>query len=136
NISMATGPVLCPWCTARRMITASRARRRTSCRRPCRSIRKRKSIDRKDRSLDHMKMSGTWFRAFSFPGSMRSILFLLLIGTFHGSNAQLLDSISLFLQQPPVFVARLDMRGSFVRNTNVKIFGAKFGLEHAGRFQY
>lgn len=67
---------------------------------------------------------------------MRSILFLLLIGTFYGANAQLLDSISLFLQQPPVFVARLDMRGSFVRNTNVKIFGAKFGLEHAGRFQY
>jgi hypothetical protein len=52
------------------------------------------------------------------------------------ANAQLLDSIALFTAEPPRFVARLDFRGSFISNRNVRIMGAKVGLEHAGRFQY
>lgn len=53
-----------------------------------------------------------------------------------GARAQLLDSIALFLQEPPRVVAKLDVRGSFVDNRNVRLMGVKLGLEHAGRFQY
>ena len=49
---------------------------------------------------------------------------------------QLLDSIALFAAEKPRVVVKLDMRGSFVRNRNVQIAGAKVALEHAGRFQY
>jgi hypothetical protein len=51
-------------------------------------------------------------------------------------QGQLVDSIRHFLRDEGRFVGKLDGRGSFVRNENVKIFGAKLGLEHAGRFQY
>lgn len=51
-------------------------------------------------------------------------------------QAQLLDSLALFSRQPARFTAKLDSRGSFISNSNVKIFGIKAGLEHAGRFQY
>lgn len=63
------------------------------------------------------------------------VLFLALAGCLR-SPAQLLDSIALFAAQEPRFVAKLDIRGSFIRNQNVRIMGAKVGLEHVGRFQY
>ncbi len=67
---------------------------------------------------------------------MRMVLLIaMLIGPGVG-RAQLLDSIGLFLQEERQFVAKLDMRNSFVRNRNVSIFGVKAGFEHAGRFQY
>ncbi len=67
---------------------------------------------------------------------MRPLLWLFfLLHGFTGS-AQLLDSIGLFLEEERVFLAKLDMRGSFIRNEQVQIFGAKVGFEHAGRFQY
>ncbi len=68
-------------------------------------------------------------------GKRTTILLLALLGTT-AAHAQLLDSIALFASEPPRVVAKLDMRGSFVNNRNVRIAGAKLGLEHAGRFQY
>ena len=64
-----------------------------------------------------------------------AILLTLLFASLRG-NAQLLDSISVFLQEPPRPVIRLDMKGSFVSNHNVRMMGVKLGLEHARRFQY
>ncbi len=51
-------------------------------------------------------------------------------------RAQLLDSIGIFLQEPPRMAVKLDMRGSFVSNSNVRFIGFKLGLQHAKRFQY
>lgn len=68
---------------------------------------------------------------------MRPALFLLLLlGLTRTAQAQLLDSLSLFLKEPPRVVARLDVRGSFISNSNVRFFGVKAGFEHARRFQY
>ena len=52
------------------------------------------------------------------------------------AQAQLLDSLALFSSERPKFIAKLDSRGSFISNSNVRLMGVKFGLEHAGRFQY
>jgi hypothetical protein len=52
------------------------------------------------------------------------------------ARAQLLDSLALFSSQQPRFIAKLDSRGSFIRNSSVRLLGIKVGLEHAGRFQY
>ncbi|MCB0763826.1 MAG: hypothetical protein R2815_13135 [Flavobacteriales bacterium] len=70
------------------------------------------------------------------PLSMRLLFISLLIGSAPLVHAQLLDSIGIFLQEDPRFVGKLDMRGSFISNRNVRIAGIKFGLEHARRFQY
>lgn len=51
-------------------------------------------------------------------------------------HAQLLDSLKLFSQEPFKLVVKLDSRGSFISNSNVKLMGVKVGLEHAGRLQY
>lgn len=67
---------------------------------------------------------------------MRTIALLFLLCAFAPVRAQLLDSIALFLQEPPRPVLRLDVRGSFVSNQNVRLLGVKVGLEHARRFQY
>jgi hypothetical protein len=67
---------------------------------------------------------------------IRSFALLLALSRAIALPAQLLDSIALFTAQQPRFVAKLDIRGSFIRNQNVRIMGAKVGLEHAGRFQY
>lgn len=61
---------------------------------------------------------------------------LLLLLVVLPARAQLLDSIALFAEQEPRFVAKLDVRGGFISNRNVRVMGAKAGLEHAGRFQY
>ena len=74
-------------------------------------------------------------RALPLLMPLRLLLLLLLLSPL-GLSAQLLDSIGLFLQEPPRVVAKLDMRGSFVDNRNVRIMGVKLGLQHAGRFQY
>jgi len=60
-------------------------------------------------------------------------LFLSFVGPV---RAQLLDSIALFTQERPRLVGKIDIRGSFVDNRNVRLMGVKLGLEHAGRFQY
>lgn len=65
----------------------------------------------------------------------RLALILSLIG-LQSAQGQLLDSIALFTAEPARFVAKLDIRGSFIRNQNVRIMGAKVGLEHGKRFQY
>jgi hypothetical protein len=52
------------------------------------------------------------------------------------AKAQLLDSIRLFARERPKLIVKLDSRGSFISNENVKLWGVKVGLEHAGRFQY
>lgn len=52
------------------------------------------------------------------------------------ARAQLLDSIGLFLAEPPRFVVGLDTRGSFISNENVRLAGVKIGLEHGGRVRY
>ncbi len=67
---------------------------------------------------------------------MRLIFLFIGCAMFFPARAQLLDSIGIFTQEPPRFVAKLDMRGSFVRNQNVRLMGVKLGLEHARRFQY
>lgn len=61
------------------------------------------------------------------------VLFMIAVAPAHG---QLFDSIAYFSAQEPRFVAKLDMRGSFISNHNVRIGGVKVGLEHAHRFQY
>lgn len=66
---------------------------------------------------------------------LRLLLPLFLLLSLR-SNAQLLDSIALFTEEPPRWIAKLDIRGSFISNQNVRIMGAKLGLEHARRFQY
>lgn len=67
---------------------------------------------------------------------MRSILLFMVLASAAQSSAQLLDSIGLFLEEQPRFIVRLDVRGSFISNSNVRFIGAKVGLEHARRFQY
>ncbi len=66
---------------------------------------------------------------------MHRLLFLLFVLPLC-AQAQLVDSIGLFLQEPPRVVAKLDVRGSFVSNSNVRFLGFKVGLQHAKRFQY
>lgn len=68
--------------------------------------------------------------------SMRTVILLLAFWSVTVLKGQLLDSIGLFLQEPPRIVAKLDVRGSFISNQNVRIMGVKLGLEHARRFQY
>ncbi|MCC6541207.1 MAG: hypothetical protein IT225_03195 [Flavobacteriales bacterium] len=67
---------------------------------------------------------------------MRALVFLLAVGMIGIARGQLLDSIAGFAQEPPRPILRLDLRGSFVSNHNVRIAGFKLGLEHARRFQY
>lgn len=67
---------------------------------------------------------------------MRCFALITVLGCALAAQAQLLDSIALFASEQPRFVARLDMRGSFVSNRNVRLMGVKAALEHAGRFQY
>ena len=67
---------------------------------------------------------------------MRCFFLFVTLMSFSFGKAQLLDSIALFMQEPPRPVFRLDIRGSFVSNRNVRLMGAKLGLEHARRFQY
>jgi hypothetical protein len=52
------------------------------------------------------------------------------------ARAQLLDSIGLFLREPPRVSVALDARGSFISNENVRLLGIKAGLEHGGRVRY
>ncbi len=67
---------------------------------------------------------------------MRPLLFLFALLVAWSASAQLLDSIALFAAEEPRFIAKLDVRGGFISNRNVRVMGAKAGLEHAGRFQY
>ncbi len=69
---------------------------------------------------------------------MRPLLLLICctLVALRPAHAQLLDSIARFAQEPPRVVVRLDMRGSFISNSNVRFVGAKLALEHARRFQY
>jgi hypothetical protein len=62
-----------------------------------------------------------------------AVLLLLALGPVRG---QLLDSIHLFLEEPPRFTAGIDTRGSFISNENVRMLGVKVGLEHGGRVRY
>jgi hypothetical protein len=68
-------------------------------------------------------------------GIWRAVLLLLLLWRTP-AHAQLFDSIALFLQEPPRIVAKLDVRGGFISNRNVRFVGIKVGVEHARRFQY
>jgi len=67
---------------------------------------------------------------------MRTLFLFLLLVLVPPTHAQLLDSIAYFKQQEPRFVAKLDLRGSFISNRNVRIAGIKIGVEHDKRFQY
>lgn len=75
-------------------------------------------------------------RTFPFSESLRSLALACLLSVVVPANAQLLDSLGLFAQQSPRFIAKLDSRGSFINNGSVRLMGVKVGLEHAGRFQY
>ncbi len=68
--------------------------------------------------------------------SLRHAILLVLLGLGVSAPAQLLDSIAAFAEEPPRFVARLDVRGGFISNRSVRFIGVKAGLEHARRFQY
>lgn len=67
---------------------------------------------------------------------MRALACGILLFLLSAAQAQLLDSITLFTREVPRIVVKLDLRGSFISNHNVRIVGAKVGLEHARRFQY
>ena len=66
----------------------------------------------------------------------RASLILSCSAVVTAAHAQLLDSLALFSQERPKFIAKLDSRGSFISNSNVRLMGVKIGLEHAGRLQY
>jgi len=70
------------------------------------------------------------------PVLMRALVLSLAFLSVSIGKGQLLDSMAHFAAEPPRFVAKLDMRGGFISNRNVRVMGAKTGLEHAGRFQY
>lgn len=72
----------------------------------------------------------------TFPYLLRCALLVLAAGGCRPAHGQLLDSLALFARERPRIVAKLDSRGSFISNGNVRMFGVKAGLEHAGRFQY
>jgi len=78
----------------------------------------------------------TFGRGHSAFGAMRIGYLILLLSMSVSARAQLVDSIRQFVQEPPRMVIKLDMRGSFVSNSNVRFLGAKVGLQHARRFQY
>ncbi|MGV3638192.1 MAG: hypothetical protein ACO1NQ_11185 [Flavobacteriales bacterium] len=67
---------------------------------------------------------------------MRTLLLFILLAPSLSGSAQLLDSIALFTKEPPRLIVRLDLKGSFVSNRNVRMVGVKVGWEHARRFQY
>lgn len=67
---------------------------------------------------------------------LRSAVLMMLLAATGPARAQLLDSIAIFVQEPPRFVARLDARGGFISNRSVRFVGVKAGLEHGQRFQY
>lgn len=75
-------------------------------------------------------------RTFLYGAGHKVVVVLALVIGATPARAQLLDSLALFAGQRPRFVAKLDSRGSFISNSNVRLFGVKAGLEHAGRFQY
>lgn len=77
-----------------------------------------------------------WVADIPLFSGMRVSALLLALCCAHVAWGQLLDSIALFASDKPRIVAKLDVRGSFIRNRNVRIAGAKLGLEHGGRFQY
>lgn len=66
---------------------------------------------------------------------MRPVLIVFML-CWLPAEAQLLDSLARFSEQPRRLVVKLDSRGSFISNSRVSIMGVKLGLEHAGRFQY
>ncbi len=74
-------------------------------------------------------------RTFAFQ-VLRAWVLVASLAASSGATAQLFDSLALFAGQPPRLVVKLDSRGSFISNRNVRIMGVKLGLEHAGRFQY
>lgn len=79
--------------------------------------------------------SAPWVRTFIFG---RWPVLVVAVGLIcnGAARAQLFDSLGLFVRQPPHVVVKLDSRGSFISNSNVRFMGVKLGLEHAGRFQY
>lgn len=79
--------------------------------------------------------SAPWVRTFAFHG-LRAYAMAAGLAAACGTYAQLFDSLALFARQPPRIVVKLDSRGSFISNQNVRMMGMKLGLEHAGRFQY
>ncbi|MBP8822754.1 MAG: hypothetical protein KBH07_03850 [Flavobacteriales bacterium] len=90
-----------------------------------------------------MGLGRWWSTGKPAPGVRASLLHVVrwwaLVGGVAGAvplHAQLLDSLAFFSQAPPRFVAKLDTRGSFISNSNVRVWGVKVGLEHAGRLQY
>lgn len=74
----------------------------------------------------------------TFPFWTRRLTVLFGIGALAclPARGQLMDSLALFSRQTPRITAKLDSRGSFIRNSHVRLMGIKVGLEHAGRFQY
>lgn len=67
---------------------------------------------------------------------MRAQIVLVLLFLPMVAGAQLLDSIGLFLHEPPRIAFALDSRGSFISNQNVRLLGVKVGLEHGRRVRY
>jgi hypothetical protein len=67
---------------------------------------------------------------------MRYLAILLTFQLLGHADAQLLDSIALFTQEPGRPTFAIDSRGSFISNRNVRLLGFKVGLEHAGRVRY
>ena len=64
---------------------------------------------------------------------------LLLFSCFvivANTNAQLLDSIAMSLQEKGKFILKMDNRGSFISTRSASIWGVKIGVEHNDRVQY
>lgn len=104
-------------------------------RRPFRWKKARRTIDLVLMDLGSSRSLGKSarvVRTFLFRASM-VLCYSVMVAAAH---AQLLDSLVLFSHQRPKFIAKLDSRGSFISNSNVRLMGVKVGLEHAGRFQY
>ncbi|MDX9750961.1 MAG: hypothetical protein RBT71_07770 [Flavobacteriales bacterium] len=67
---------------------------------------------------------------------MRALALVLSLIALGPARAQLFDSIAHFAAERPRFVAKVDLRGSFISNHSARVAGVKVGLEHARRFQY
>ena len=90
------------------------------------------AFDTRHGKLGNVRTFVRTFRVLMLP---RPLLLILLLAAAP-VRAQLMDSIRLFIQEEPRIVAKLDIRGSFISNGRVSMWGAKVGLEHARRFQY
>ncbi len=64
------------------------------------------------------------------------LLFIACLGPGVALPQGMMKDIRAALDEAPLPIVKLDMRGSFISNERVQFAGIKLGLEHGARFQY